>query len=1033
MAMPAPVTSGRKRAVGATASAMDHPLLGPFGAGHDSDASFSSSSTLTTRATRKKRRQPRHWATLALVVSALLVAGAYWYSPTKHHDDDKQPELDLAHFGPRASLLSRSEFDSALSFCRTGRAPGPRGPSTSPVARINPRDASHGLATLIRNATVWDGLGGVFPHTDVLLRDGVIAAVGTGLHDPDGVPVHVIQAHGRILTPGIVDMHSHAGVDVYPGLGAGQDTNEVAAPATPGMRTVDAFDPRDPALKQILAGGVTTILVLPGSTNLMGGEAFAFKTPTPASNSVDDMLLHAGITAANADQVGGYKWRWAKHACGENPKAVYGNGKGKMPFTRMGNAYLVREQYAQAAKLRDEQDEWCAIAEHLDGHKKKDADTVDAAKKKKKKHKKKKRPLTGPIVHPHGRFPTSLALEPVVALLRGQVKLNWHCYEVHDLTTQMRIAREFNVSIAAFHHASDIHEIIPALKTWEAEGRTPIGAAIFADEWGYKKEAYQASVYAPQILEQHGIPFAFKSDHPVLHAQWLAYESGKAAQYGLNDQSVIRALTSAPARLMGVDHRIGSVAVGMDADVVLWPSNPLAAGAIPDAVFVDGALVHENKVAALIPNPPPIDLPVPTKAPPRVQVPSAATVWLRGIRRVVTGAKTLHFQELVIENGRIVCLATHCNVTDTANVVRIDLRGAVITPTLVAGGTQLGLVDITGEEEKTGDGEAKSDDLVYGRDALQAGGNLERSAANQGVGLIISPPNAKPASGALAFRVSAVAATNYSLPHVVRPIAAVHTAIGGDATEKGTAAGSVSGQIAALRRALTAAAESRNATDEDAQLWQDVAHGRVPLVIHTNSANHIAAVLRAKDELDPRGRQKWVIAGAAEAHLAIDLLADANRRAHGSVGVLIMPARCATTTWDARRCLMPPAAPFRGAVHLAALLKQHEVPFALGMIPNELGRVRNLRFEAAWVQALAGLSEEEAVHAVSTGVLDLLTGRGDGGADARAVDDVLAVGGYARFNVWTGSVGDLHAQLALAVDGVRAKMGQSIVQYPAHQ
>ncbi|KNE67415.1 hypothetical protein AMAG_11879 [Allomyces macrogynus ATCC 38327] len=834
-------------------------------------------------------------------------------------------------------------------------------------------------------------------------------------------------------------MHSHAGVDVYPGLVAGQDTNEEAAPLTPGMRTVDAFDPRDPALKQMVAGGVTTILVLPGSANLMGGEAFAFKTPTPTSNSVDDMLLHAGITDENADQVGGYKWRWAKHACGENPKSVYGNDKDKMPFTRMGNAYLVRDQYAQAAKLRNEQDEWCAIVEDLDGHnkkKKKDTDTVDAdKKKKKKKHKKKKKkhPSTSPVVHPLGRLPTSLALEPVVALLRGQVKLNWHCYEVHDLTTQMRIAREFNVSIAAFHHASDIHEIIPALKAWEAEGRAPIGAAIFADEWGYKKEAYQASVYAPQILEEHGIPFAFKSDHPVLHAQWLAYESGKAAQYGLADQSVIRALTSAPARLMGVDHRVGSVAVGMDADVVLWPSHPLAAGAIPDAVFVDGALVHENKVAALVPNPPPIDLPVPVHAPPRVQVPAAAKVWLRGIRRVVTGAKTLHFQELVIDQGRIVCLATHCNVTDSANVVRIDLHGAVITPTLVAGGTQLGLVEITDEEEKTGDGEAKSDDLVYGRDGLQAGGKLERSAANQGVGLIISPPNAKPASGAIAFRVSAVAATNYTLPHVVRPIAAVHTAIGGDATEKDTAAGSVSAQIAALRRALTAAAESKNATDEDAQLWLDVTHGRVPLVIHTNSANHISAVLRVKDELDPRGRQKWVIAGGAEAHLAIDALADANSRAQGSVGVLIMPARCVTTTWDARRCLMPPAAPFRGAVHVAALLKQHRVPFALGMIPNELGRVRNLRFEAAWVQALAGLSEEEAVHAVSTGVLNLLTGRVEDRADARAVEDVLTVGGYARFNAWTGSVGDLHAQLALAIDGVRAKMGESVVQYPVHQ
>ncbi|OAD08016.1 hypothetical protein MUCCIDRAFT_129278, partial [Mucor lusitanicus CBS 277.49] len=392
---------------------------------------------------------------------------------------------------------------------------------------------------LLKNAVVWDGQGNVLKHVDVYVEDGIIQKVEKNIKIQQDGRVKVVDVAGHVVGPGLVDMHSHMGVDSWPELDATQDTNEMTQPLTPFVRTLDAFNPSDKAIRIVSSGGVTTALVLPGSGNLMGGEAFAFKLRPKSTLSNEDMLVQANI---NPEQ--DTKWRWMKMACGENPKVSLS----------LGEAYLFRKELARAQALKQQQDDWCQAA------------SLD------------------PSARFDTAFPQDLSLESLVSLLRGEVLLNVHCYETHDIEAMVRHSLEFNFTISAFHHALDAYRIPTILR------RAPnnITVATFADHWGYKKEAFQAIPEAPKILYDAGIPVALKSDHPVLNSQHLIFEAAKTTHYGLPAQEAFKAVTSVPANAIGLGHRIGSLKVGYDADLVIWDRDPLALGATPLQVFVDG-------------------------------------------------------------------------------------------------------------------------------------------------------------------------------------------------------------------------------------------------------------------------------------------------------------------------------------------------------------------------------------------------------------------------------------------------------------
>jgi imidazolonepropionase-like amidohydrolase len=308
---------------------------------------------------------------------------------------------------------------------------------------------------LIRNATIWTGepatgtseedaragKGWAWLSADVFVDNGLILRVEHNIRAhqiPDDTEVY--DARGRQLTSGIVDMHSHAGLGSVGNLD--DDSNELSSDVTPYVRSLDGIDPLQPEFEFIKSGGVTTSLFLPGSGNNMGGEAFVLKFAVgPESGrteiSQQDMF-------ADPDRT----WRYMKMACGENPKRVYGKVGEHGPFSRLGEAWQFRHALEQATNYVQEQDEWCAAADNLG------AENMATHLKQ------------------------ELEWESLGAVLRGQVRVNTHCYTIPDLEAFVRHTNEFKFRVYAFHHAHQTYLVPEVLK--RAWGGTP-AVALFAD------------------------------------------------------------------------------------------------------------------------------------------------------------------------------------------------------------------------------------------------------------------------------------------------------------------------------------------------------------------------------------------------------------------------------------------------------------------------------------------------------------------------------------------------------------------------
>jgi imidazolonepropionase-like amidohydrolase len=347
--------------------------------------------------------------------------------------------------------LSIQKLHEQLATCKLLREvpSGPSGPR-----EVNRRWVNGTRPTLIRNATIWTGepspgtsaddakkgIGYAWTPSDVLVDRGLIIRVSRRIPTaelPANCEVH--DARGRPLTAGIVDMHSHAGLDEYGDVG--DDSNELSNNITPFVKSIDGFDPLSPAIQYIKSGGVTTSLILPGSGNNMGGEAFVMKMAAGRTSgrteiSQEDMLADPERT-----------WRYMKMACGENPKRVYGK-VGRGPFSRLGEGWEFRHAFEQARDYVDSQDDWCRTAEIIG------------------------------IESMESYMPTDLRLESLGAVLRGQIRVNTHCYTTKDLEAYVRLTNDFKFRVYAFHHAHQTYLIPEVLK--RAYGGTP-ASALFAD------------------------------------------------------------------------------------------------------------------------------------------------------------------------------------------------------------------------------------------------------------------------------------------------------------------------------------------------------------------------------------------------------------------------------------------------------------------------------------------------------------------------------------------------------------------------
>jgi imidazolonepropionase-like amidohydrolase len=404
-----------------------------------------------------------------------------------------------------------------------------------------------GRTTVIRNATILTAAGPVIENGVLLLQDGRVAAVGPAVDAPAGAVV--IDAAGRWVTPGLIDTHSHLGVFPSPAVEAHSDGNEMTNPNTAEVSAEHSVWPQDPQFDLALAGGVTTLHVLPGSANLFGGRGVTLKNvPTRTMEGMKFPGAPYGL----------------KMACGENPKRVYG-GRNTAPMTRMGNIAGQRRAWQSALEYREHWRLWRGGGED-----------------------------------PEKRPERNLQLETLVGVLDGDIRVQNHCYRADEMAIMVNMAKEFGYRIASFHHAVEAYKVRDLLAE---EG---ICSSMWADWWGFKLEAFDAIDQNVALVHEANACAIVHSDSPE-GIQRLNQEAAKALRAGwqagvrIDRADAIRWITINPARALGVEQVTGSLEPGKNADVVVWSGDPFSVYSIAEQVFLDGALVYDRRDPAAQP------------------------------------------------------------------------------------------------------------------------------------------------------------------------------------------------------------------------------------------------------------------------------------------------------------------------------------------------------------------------------------------------------------------------------------------------
>jgi imidazolonepropionase-like amidohydrolase len=366
----------------------------------------------------------------------------------------------------------------------------------------------------------------------VLADDGKIVAVGRDMAVPAGA--RLIDAAGKWVLPGFVEAHGHVGVSEEGEGWAGQDTNELTEPVAAHVRALDAINPADLGFRDAISGGVLAVNVNPGSGNPIGGQTAALKC---WGRTVDEMLLKApaGI----------------KSALGENPKRVHGQHQPRRPTTRLGTAALIRGAFVDAANY----------LQRLDAEQAKPAGE--------------RKPVD-----------RDLRLEALGRVLRREIPWRQHCHRADDIATALRLAAEFGYDLV-IDHGTEAHVLADIL----AAGNIPvvIGPLLTSRS---KVELRNRSLTSPGQLAAAGVTIAITTDHPIVPIHFLAYQAALAVKHGLDPEAALRALTINPARIVGIADRVGTIAPGKDADLVIWSGDPLDVRSRVERAFVDGAEIY---------------------------------------------------------------------------------------------------------------------------------------------------------------------------------------------------------------------------------------------------------------------------------------------------------------------------------------------------------------------------------------------------------------------------------------------------------
>ncbi|MCX7904446.1 MAG: amidohydrolase [Caloramator sp.] len=381
------------------------------------------------------------------------------------------------------------------------------------------------MKKLIKGGIIYPVVGQPF-RGDILIEGGKISKIAESIEDD----CEVVDASGKFIFPGFIDAHSHLGL-FEEGVGSMyQDGNEATDPVTAHVRVIDAFNPDDSAIERALSGGVTTVMILPGSANPIGGQGAILKLK---SKIVDEMIVKepAGL----------------KMAFGENPKRVYG-GKNQTPSTRLGTAAVIRGYFMK-------------VQDYI---------------KKKENAQKEGKEFTE----------RDIKLEIGEKVLKGEIPARIHCHRKDDILTAIRIAEEFGFKFV-LEHGTEGYKIADYLR----KKNVPV---VVGPLFGFntKLELKDKTYEAIKILNENEVLISIMCDHPVIHLEHANVHAGVALRYGAKEEDLIKMLTINGAKILGMEDRIGSIEEGKDADIVIWSHHPFDLRARAEKVYIEGNCVY---------------------------------------------------------------------------------------------------------------------------------------------------------------------------------------------------------------------------------------------------------------------------------------------------------------------------------------------------------------------------------------------------------------------------------------------------------
>ena len=386
-------------------------------------------------------------------------------------------------------------------------------------------------SVLIQNATLMTITDGIIENGDVLIVDGVITAIGVDLSTPSGVSV--VDGTGKYVMPGIIDAHSHLNT---------VSTNEARNPVTAEVTMEESINPNSVSIYRALAGGVTSIHLMHGSANVIGGQGETLK-------------LRYGVTQDEM-RFDDAK-RTIKFALGENPTRVHGQGNGIQPRTRMGVEQIIRSHFDEALDYRIKREAYLAAKETYEGDRRgRTAPPVPVAK--------------------------NLRYDVLNDIIDGEILVHCHSYRADEILMLMRVFNDYGIKNYTFQHANEAFKVAPEI------AKNGAYTSVFADWWAYKFEVYYSTAYNATILNENGVTNSINSDSNEL-IRHLNHEAAKTVRYGeTSEADALKMITINPAKQLGIDEMVGSLEIGKQGDVAIWSGHPLSIYSKVEHTYVDG-------------------------------------------------------------------------------------------------------------------------------------------------------------------------------------------------------------------------------------------------------------------------------------------------------------------------------------------------------------------------------------------------------------------------------------------------------------